>query len=332
MPDSIFLTKRQPLVSIGVPVYNGETFLRAGLDALLAQTYPHLEVVIADNASTDHTEEICREYANKDARVRYHRNPRNVGVYANFRHVLALARGDYFMWAAVDDLRPLTAVEDCLTVLLADPQAVMAHGLILVEPTERPQLFPILNEMELSADDASTRIRIFTEKVTHNAILYGLYRRHALLQGWLGSCYGQDYLLCLQMCLLGRVVYTRAPMMICRERQLLPSSHPMYAPVPLTVRNLLRAGGLPRRKCWVVLFMGCYYLVRIRRVSLRQRLRAVTTHVVTFGTLHRTRLLKEVLFQLLAPIAVVTGWVWHLAQQQSLSLRLARRVQGILTR
>ena len=92
-----------PKVSIGMPVYNGEHFIREALDSLLAQTFTDFELIISDNASTDDTEEICQNYASKDSRIRYIRQSKNLGASCNFEFVLDEAVGEYFMWAAHDD-------------------------------------------------------------------------------------------------------------------------------------------------------------------------------------------------------------------------------------
>ena len=92
-----------PQVSIGMPVYNGEPFIREALDSLLAQTFTDFELIISDNGSTDATEAICREYAEKDMRIRYMRQRENRGAVTNFWFVLNEALGEYFMWAAADD-------------------------------------------------------------------------------------------------------------------------------------------------------------------------------------------------------------------------------------
>ncbi len=92
-----------PQVSIGMPVYNGEPFIREALDSLLAQTFTNFELIISDNGSTDATEAICKEYAEKDVRIRYVRQGENRGAVANFWFVLNEAVGEYFMWAAADD-------------------------------------------------------------------------------------------------------------------------------------------------------------------------------------------------------------------------------------
>ena len=93
-----------PKVSIGMPVYNGEKFIREAIDSLLAQTFSDFELIISDNCSTDKTQEICKEYASKDPRVKYLRQIENIGIVANFEYVLNIAIAKYFMWAACDDI------------------------------------------------------------------------------------------------------------------------------------------------------------------------------------------------------------------------------------
>lgn len=92
-----------PAVSIGMPVYNGEKYIREALDSLLGQSHADFELIISDNASTDETESICQQYAAQDSRIRYVRQPVNLGALANFAFVLDKARGGRFMWAAADD-------------------------------------------------------------------------------------------------------------------------------------------------------------------------------------------------------------------------------------
>ena len=102
------------LVSIGLPVYNGEAHLRCALDSLLAQSYRRLEIVISDNASTDRTPIICEEYASCDQRIRYYRNDSNLGPTANFNRAFELAVGEYFMWTSHDDHFAPDYVQRCV--------------------------------------------------------------------------------------------------------------------------------------------------------------------------------------------------------------------------
>ena len=90
-------------VSIGMPVYNGEKFIREALDSVLAQTFTDFELVISDNCSSDKTKQICEEYAAKDSRIRYIQQSKNIGAVGNFEYLLNEAKGQFFMWLACDD-------------------------------------------------------------------------------------------------------------------------------------------------------------------------------------------------------------------------------------
>ena len=108
-----------PMVSIGMPIYSGERYIREALDSLLAQTFTDFELIISDNASSDRTESICREYAERDARIIYFRQEENIGAAGNFQFVLDRAQSDLFMWAAHDDVWAKNYLKDA-TALLAD--------------------------------------------------------------------------------------------------------------------------------------------------------------------------------------------------------------------
>jgi glycosyltransferase involved in cell wall biosynthesis len=84
-----------PKVSIGLPVYNGEAYIQNAIDSILFQSFTDFELIISDNASTDETEKICREYADKDLRVRYYRVEQNRGAAWNFNRVFKLSSGQY---------------------------------------------------------------------------------------------------------------------------------------------------------------------------------------------------------------------------------------------
>ena len=114
------------MISIGLPVYNSETFIREAIDSLLKQTFVDFELIISDNASTDRTGAICHEYAARDNRIRYIRQSKNIGATANFHFVLEEAVGEYFMWAAGDDKCEPTFIECLLAVFNEDKDVVLA--------------------------------------------------------------------------------------------------------------------------------------------------------------------------------------------------------------
>jgi Glycosyl transferase family 2 len=115
---------KQPFVSIGMPIYNAEQYLALALESLLAQDYPHFELIVSDNNSADRSEEICRQFAARDSRIRYIRQPQNQGMPWNFARVVQEAKGEYFMWAAHDDLFHASYIRKCLETLAAHPDAI----------------------------------------------------------------------------------------------------------------------------------------------------------------------------------------------------------------
>lgn len=117
----------QPLVSIALPVYNGERFLLAACRSLLDQSYRNIELILGDNASTDGTQAICEELAASDSRVRYLRSPENRGAAWNYNRLLPEAKGKYFKWAAHDDSYEPTWLERCVAALEADPGLSLAY-------------------------------------------------------------------------------------------------------------------------------------------------------------------------------------------------------------
>jgi glycosyltransferase involved in cell wall biosynthesis len=121
------MNENTPHVSVGMPVYNGERYIVQAIESILSQTFRDLELIICDNASTDGTERICREYAAADGRVRYYRNDCNRGAAWNHNRVAELARGEYFKWQCHDDYCDPTLLEKCLAVVHEDPSIVLCY-------------------------------------------------------------------------------------------------------------------------------------------------------------------------------------------------------------
>jgi glycosyltransferase involved in cell wall biosynthesis len=117
-----------PRLSVGLPVYNGSAYVAESIEALLGQTFEDFELIISDNASTDDTGDICRRYEKLDSRVRYFRQPRNVGLAPNHNFCVERAGGELFKWAAGDDLYARDLLEKCVAALDEYPQVVLAHS------------------------------------------------------------------------------------------------------------------------------------------------------------------------------------------------------------
>lgn len=174
-----------PLVSVGVPVYNGEKFLAEALRSVLAQDYPNLELIVCDNASADRTEEICRNVASGDNRVRYLRNRTNIGLLANFRRTLDEARGKYFTWLAHDDVMSDPA---CLSKLVGylenNPETVMCASAVRILNSQFGMGGDVVAFPELTPDRWPGSRRLFFRWPTgwDGMVIYGVARTGALRQ------------------------------------------------------------------------------------------------------------------------------------------------------
>jgi glycosyltransferase involved in cell wall biosynthesis len=165
-------------VTIGLPVYNGARTIARALDCLLGQSFADFELVISDNASSDATGEICAAYAARDARVRYLRQPVNLGAAMNFRFVLFEARSEYFMWAAADDLWAPGFIARNLAVLEARPDVVLSQSRVLFSVDGAPAnlstgTYGLMGDVRANCDR-------FLTNPADNSRYYGVFRTAAL--------------------------------------------------------------------------------------------------------------------------------------------------------
>lgn len=117
-------SNNNPKISIGLPVYNAEKFLEEKITSLLNQTIEDFEIIISDNASTDLTPKICQKYLEKDERIKYFKQEKNMGFPWNFNFVLKEASGKYFLWTAADDIILPEFIEKNVAVLESNNKIV----------------------------------------------------------------------------------------------------------------------------------------------------------------------------------------------------------------
>jgi glycosyltransferase involved in cell wall biosynthesis len=195
-----------PAVSIGLPVYNGARFLASALDSLLGQTYEDLELVVSDNASTDETEEICRDHAARDSRIRYLRHDVNRGAAWNFNVVVRETSAPYFKWAAHDDLLAPTCVERCVEVLEAFECASLVYPWTRMIDENGDLVREYKDGIDLRAATPHERLVGLVRKLVYGNAAFGLMRRSVLEQTrLLGSFPSADYVLLAELALLGEI-------------------------------------------------------------------------------------------------------------------------------
>jgi len=216
-----------PLVSIGFPIYNGAAHLPDVIDRILSQSHSDFELILCDNASTDNTREICLGYAAQDPRVRYHRQPENIGPARNFAYVMRLARGKYFSWVAHDDQWLAGHLASLVARLDADPGVALAsNGWEGLDP-DGNVIDIRIPEPCITSPDRREAFRRFLMapyfEISKAQLLYGLFRHEVLASlpveeifGDMNSTdmdrpIGRDNLLLLVLLTHGRLDYSPSP-------------------------------------------------------------------------------------------------------------------------
>lgn len=168
-----------PKVSIGMPVYNGEKYIIKALDSLLSQEFRDFELIISDNASTDRTRDICIEYALRDPRISYIRQDCNIGAISNFKYVLSKSKGEFFMWAAVDDCLGSPFYLNSLLSKFHDDVGYVFPDVTIIDEFGKEQKKNIMRAFKKSA----TRFSFVKNSLLLNSYqFYGLFRRSNLIK------------------------------------------------------------------------------------------------------------------------------------------------------
>lgn len=196
------MSKRQPLVSIGIPTYNRADMLSISLDSVLSQDYENTEIIISDNASTDSTSSVCKRYCDVDNRVKYFKQTTNLGPTANFEQVLKIASGEFFMWLGDDDWIDDNYISTCVEFLSSNTDFAHVSGLPKYYCFDKNiydgQVF------SLSHRSWMTRVMSYYNKVTDNGMFYGLMRTATIQQVKIHKTMGSDWHVIAQVVSTGK--------------------------------------------------------------------------------------------------------------------------------
>ncbi len=205
-----------PEVSVGMPVYNGQRFLAATVESILAQTFTDFELIISDNASTDRTAEICGALAAQDARVRYIRQPRNIGAVRNWRFVADAARGPLFKWASSNDRCHPLLLEKCVEVLRRDSCAILCYGRTCLIDGDDRELGIYEYDFAFEQSTPSARFISVRNRMNLNNAFSGVIRLPTLRQAHFGLYPGGDMILMAELALYG--TFVRLPNVLLYRR------------------------------------------------------------------------------------------------------------------
>ena len=227
MKNTIFDSNTKlPLVSVGIPIRNAENRLALVIEGVLAQSYPNLEIIISDNASTDDSLAIARAFSNMDNRIKVYSSEINRG-FVNFKLCLESSSGVFFVWIADDDWHSNTFVEDCVSCLLSNIDTITATSVDCFEGKERE--VTSWRTTELIDESASVRKRsLYKCMFQSQGFFYGVHRTDLLrsikfpprfIPGW-------DWLIILQLASKGKIRRLKGnPQIILGSGQ---SQRPLY--------------------------------------------------------------------------------------------------------
>jgi glycosyltransferase involved in cell wall biosynthesis len=193
-------------VSIGLPVFNGENYLAATLDSVLEQSFGDFELIVCDNASTDGTEAICQQYAERDSRIRYHRNETNLGAAGNYNLAFELARGEFFKWAAHDDRLAPGYLQRCIEAFDAAPRdVILCYPRTLLIDSDGTPLREHDDQMNFRDEKPHQRLGRFARSWGMCNPVFGLMRRNVLAQtGLIRPYISSDIPLLAELSVLGK--------------------------------------------------------------------------------------------------------------------------------
>ena len=196
---------KSPIISIGMPVYNGAEWLEASIESILDQTLKNFELIISDNDSSDSTGNICEKFASADTRIRYIRQPVNIGASANYSFVFRAARTPYFKWASANDICHETFLELCVSELESRPDLAVCFPrtqLFANHPDDGQDYF---DDLILLDDNPCKRLKKFLRNIKLNNVMNGVIKSEVLEKtSLIKPYYSSDIVLMAEVSLYGK--------------------------------------------------------------------------------------------------------------------------------
>lgn len=210
----------KPLLTVGVPVYNGARFLEQTLQALADQDLSDIEVIISDNGSTDATADIAEKFTRSDPRFRVLRSEVNRGVPWNWNRVLGQARAPFFMWNAADDVVRPSHLSRCRQALLDNPEASIAFSRVVLVDVDNTVVGAMDdNGLDFLSRSPSGRVDHFLDRHVYQVIGFGGVMRTQTIQamGGLPGFYGGDIALGVAMAMRQQWVQVPEQLFVSRR-------------------------------------------------------------------------------------------------------------------
>ena len=167
---------QEPLVTVVMPTYQAEKYLKEAIESMMAQTYGHFELLVIDDASKDHTRKMVMEYAKRDKRIKLIDGPQN-GIAAALNYGIELSTGKYVARMDADDIALPERLEKQVSAMEKDPElGVCATQILALRGEELVEAAVCKQQYEEILCDM-----MFNNNICHPTVMF---RKTVLDQGW----------------------------------------------------------------------------------------------------------------------------------------------------
>lgn len=166
---------KTPKVTVGMPVFNDVDYIEKSIQSVLNQSYNDFELLISDDQSTDGSADICRRYEQLDSRIKYIRQPKNLGISKNMKFLLDQSNSTFFIWAADDDLWALEFLGTLVETLEDNPEYICAFS-TFTHINEKDEIIDKHLDFNFEGKSAKQRIKKLIVD-PFDVFGYGLFRR-----------------------------------------------------------------------------------------------------------------------------------------------------------
>jgi len=169
---------KNPKVTIGMPVFNDVDYIEKSIQSVLNQSFEDFELLISDDQSSDGSADICKKYQESDHRVKYVRQPENLGISKNMKYLLDQSNSQFFIWAADDDLWAPAFLETLVQALEDNPEYVCTFS-TFTHIDEAGNIIERPLDFDFEGTSAKQRIKKLIIE-PFDAFGYGLFRREPI--------------------------------------------------------------------------------------------------------------------------------------------------------
>ena len=195
----------EPLVTIGIPVYNEEKYLSRAIESVLSQSYPHFQLIVSDNCSTDNSYEIAKQYEELDKRIRVFKHNKNYGPVLNFQYLLNEANTEYFAWLGSHDYYEKDFLQDAISIHQNNQECSLVYPIVTLVNEEGEFIEWGHSDIKSEFVGRFSDALIIPKKLNKCFNIYGVFKYEIIRKIKVEHIYGSDDLQLFVAACLGTI-------------------------------------------------------------------------------------------------------------------------------